>query len=416
MGGVWLVGGAVTGDRCPGVVRMHEAADGWLARVRLPGGRLAADALEAVGDVAALGSGVVELTSRASIQIRGLTLESGEAVARRLEAAGLLPSPIHDQVRNILASPVAGRHPGSMVGTDDVVAELDQGLCGDRALACLPGRFQFAVTDGSGGLGPHRADVSLEASAVGGAVVFSVHLAGVPTTLVATPVEAAGLAVLAARGFLDLARADGVDAWGVSALRDGPGRLARQLGGALAPDRAAGIGEPLRVGTLRQIDGRMAVTVLPPLGRLDGSILRGLAEVSRRHRSEIRVSPRRTLTAIDLPETEAQRVASELRLLGLVTSSRSGWSGLSACAGKGACAAARVDVRRAAEQRAAVRSPGALGEHWSGCERNCGKPIGVPVAITATGSGLRVEVGGEARTVWSVPEALGLLAIEGRVR
>jgi len=404
------VRGTLNADHCPGVLRMHEAADGWLVRVRLPGGRLTAGALDAVGDVAALGSGVVELTSRASIQLRGLTPGSGDPGARRLEEAGLMPSPLHDRVRNILASPVAGRHRSSLVGTDDVVAGLDQGLCADRDLAELPGRFLFTVVDGSGALGAHRADVSLEASVVAGAVAFRLHLADAATTLMAAPVHAARLALRAARGFLDLVRADGVDAWGVAGLRDGPGRVARHLGGDLEPDSPPAIGDPLPVGTLIQADGRVAVTVLPPLGRLDGPIVRGLAELSRRHCSEVRVSPRRTLTMLDLSAAEAQSVASDLRSLGLVTSSGSGWSGLSACAGKGACVKARVDVRGAAEDRAAVRGPRALGEHWSGCERCCGKPIGAPVAITATDSGLIVEVAGETRTAQSVSEALELLA------
>jgi len=196
----------------------------------------------------------------------------------------------------------------------------------------------------------------------------------------------------------------------VAGLRDGPGRVARHLGGDLEPDSPPAIGDPLPVGTLIQADGRVAVTVLPPLGRLDGPLVRGLAELSRRHCSEVRVSPRRTLTMLDLSAAEAQSVASDLRSLGLVTSSGSGWSGLSACAGKGACVKARVDVRGAAEDRAAVRGPRALGEHWSGCERCCGKPIGAPVAITATDSGLIVEVAGETRTAQSVSEALELLA------
>jgi sulfite reductase beta subunit-like hemoprotein len=370
-------------DRCPGVLRLHEAADGWMARVRLPGGRLSPEALEIIGDVAALGSGLVELTSRASVQIRGLAIGSGDAVATRLETAGLMPSVRHDRVRNILASPVAGRHPDSLAGADEVVAELDRGLCADLGLAELPGRFLFAVVDGSGTLGPHRADVSLEAAQLGGGVVFRLHLSGVPTTLTATMANAAGLALEAARGFLELASADGVHVWGLSGLREGPQRLASRLGGDLAPDHAPSIGAPLQVGTLTQSNGRATVTVMPPLGRLHGLTLRKLAQCSRRRRCVVRISPRRTVSLIDLELPAAPTVTSELSSLELVTSSRSGWNGLSACAGKGACAKALVDVRRAAEQRAGVRDGGSPAEHWSGCERRCGEPPGAGIRFVA---------------------------------
>ena len=55
---------------CPGVLDPMETGDGWLLRVRLPGGALTADDLRLVAGVASeLGSGFVEITSRANLQI-----------------------------------------------------------------------------------------------------------------------------------------------------------------------------------------------------------------------------------------------------------------------------------------------------------------------------------------------------------
>ncbi|MGH3170277.1 MAG: nitrite reductase, partial [Trebonia sp.] len=92
-------------DRCPGALRLIEAADGHLARVRLPGGRVTAAQLRTLAWLAGdLGDGRVELTSRGNVQLRALPADAAVRLTEELTAAGLLPSLDHDRVRNILAS------------------------------------------------------------------------------------------------------------------------------------------------------------------------------------------------------------------------------------------------------------------------------------------------------------------------
>jgi precorrin-3B synthase len=310
-----------------------------LARIRVPGGRLDARSLIGLAEAAAIGNGLVELTSRASIQVRGLA--GPEPCASVLAAAGLLPSATHDRVRNILASPVAGRHPASIAETDDLVKELDRRLCADPALAALSGRFLFAADDGAGLVG-RSADATLVAVGddrflVDGAVLDRG--------------EAIGAVLERARMTLD---AEGVV------------RQHRHAGG---PARTLGL------GPLRQRDGRVALTVMPRLARVDGIVLRALASLS----DDVRLSVARTLTLVDVDPAAAPALPRRLEELGLIADSGSGWVGLTACAGMGACTSARFDVRAAASRRAAERAPAAPAEHWAGCERNCGRPAGAMV-------------------------------------
>jgi precorrin-3B synthase len=279
------------------VLRLHEAADGLLARVRLPGGRLDARGMRAVASASRLGNGVVELTSRASLQIRGL-VDDGLVVP--LAGAGLLPSATHERVRNILASPLAGPE------LDALVAELDAKLCADPSLADLSGRFLFAVDDGTG-LHGRDADVTI---VLGGPV-------GVDEAL-----NAAG--------------------------------AGRRIPG-VAP-----IQHP-RLGAVQLDDGRRAVTVMPPLARVSPEQLDGLADIV----PEVRIGVGRTVTAFDIDP-------ARLRGLGFVDDPDSGWFGLTACAGLGACAKARRDVRGEAAARARLRTAADPPEHYAACERNCG--------------------------------------------
>lgn len=380
------------GDRCPGVLRLHPAEDGGLARIRLPGGRIEAAQVLAVAAAGRAGNGIIEVTSRANLQVRGLSDRAADEVGAVLAAAGLLPSPAHDRVRNVVASPLAGRHPRSVAPTDELVGELDRGLCADPRLAALPGRFLFAVDDGAGLTPAPDADVRLTADRR--TARFRLALAGQRTTLDGAPAEAAELALAAARTFLEARAAHGGGAWRLRELPDGPREVARGLGGDLTGPAELPAPRELAPGSAAQADGRVAVTALPPLGRLDPDALDALAALA----GEVRLSVARTLSLVDLDGSREREVLGALEGLGLVVAPASGWEGLSACAGMGACRKAKLDVRAAATRRAAERGADDPIEHWSACERRCGEPADVSVAVFAGAAGLTIERDGERRT------------------
>jgi precorrin-3B synthase len=422
-------------DSCPGVLRLHAAADGRLARVRLPGGMLAAGQLRGLARAARIGSDIVELTSRAGVQIRGLAPAPAPARAlgaapdhaldelrEALAAGDLLPSPTHDRVRNILASPLGGRHPLAVAPTDRLVTELDRLICAEPDLADLPGRFVFEVDDGSQVGRSAAADVTLRARAAtesDGGPVFELLLVGIATDLAARPTsEAAQLAVAAARAFLELRDAAAEPVWRIGDLAGACAEIAGRLGGALDPRASASSPgqstrrQPSPVGVTEQRDGLHAVSALARLGRLDAAQLDGLAELCHGP-AAVRLSPWKTVTVLDVPADESHALAARLTRLGLVVAPGSPWVGLTACAGNGACAKSRLDVRRLAATRAAAGRPGAT-EHWSGCERRCGQPAGATITVAPAERGLAVRVDGFDHTVETPAAALELLGSAAR--
>lgn len=417
---VWSPRGRSAPDACPGTLRVHAAADGNLARVRVPGGRLHTGQLGALAAAASeLGDGALELTSRGNIQLRGLPAGAERELAARLYEAGLLPSETHERVRNIIASALSGRVDGGHLDIRPLVDELDRGLCADPALAELPGRFLFTVDDGRGDVTGLGADAGLLAVPSG---ALAVLLAGADTGVRVTPAAGAATALLAARAFLAEYAAQGGTAWRLAELDDGVRRVAARLRALVDPadpafaappddiDRAdplPDLGAPARprVGRLAQLDGRVALALVVPLGRLTGAQLTTLGATAAVGGDEIYITAWRTVAVPDLTIGEAERQVVALTGAGLVADAAAGWVGVTGCAGRPGCAKALADVRADASRVHATAGSAALPVgsavlpvHWVGCERRCGRPADRHVEVLASSEGYRVSLDGRLRS------------------
>ena len=357
-------------DACPGALQTHEAADGPLARVRTPGGAVSSAQLAVLGAAAReLGGDVIELTSRGNLQLRGV--RDPARLADRLAGAGLLPSPSHERVRNIVASPLGGRGPHGVLATDTLVTALDRALCGVPRLAGLPGRFLFGFDDGSGDIAALDADVAFGPAAL--------RLAGTPLDLDlgGDPVAA----MLAAAGaFLDVRE----DAWRLAEVPDGVRLVAAKLGGTPLDDPKVSVPGPAYAGFIEQRDGRVALEIVPPLGRLSGAQVGALGETAG-DPGEVRITPRRSVVLRDLDPGEARVSAAKLAEAGFAVDAASPWVGVTACTGSPGCAKSRGDVQGDARRWVAglERAP-ETPVHWAGCERRCGTPRG-PVVLKMAG-------------------------------
>ncbi len=373
-------------DACPGALQTHSAADGELARVRIPGGLLSAGQLRALAAAAReLGDGHLELTSRGNLQLRGLA--RGTDLGDRLAAAGLLPSATHERVRNVLASALTGRDgpaPGSP-GHLDVrpwVHAVDAGLLADPGLAELPGRFLLALDDGRGDVAGRDADIGLLALSDADVALL---LGGTDSGLRAAPADAVELALAAARALAAELAHQGSRAWRLRELADGPDRVAARLPGTRAastPVPGAPVLGP--VGAVVQPDGRTALIGVLPLGRLSA----GQADLLARLTPEVQLTPWRSVVVPDLAEDAVDDAAVDLHRTGFVFDEASPWLRVTTCAGRPGCAKSLADVR--ADATAAVAAgtlpAGGLPQHWAGCARRCGRPAGA-LDVLATGTG-----------------------------
>ena len=315
----------------------------------------------------------MELTSRGNLQIRGIRDSASEAaVADAIAAVGLLPSQTHERIRNIVASPLSGRV-GTTTDIRGMVSDLDEAIMAEPGLADLPGRFLFAIDDGTGDISGLGADVGVHLLGESAALLLAGRDTGVRLAL---PDVVSALITVAAR----FADSRGT-AWRIGELDDQSPLL---VGFTPAAEPGA-MWEPVTVppvGWIAQNDGRVALGSAVPLGVLAARVAEYLAAIN----APMVMTPWRSVVVFDLDEEVADAALRVLAPLGLVFDERSPWLSVSACTGSPGCEHSLADVR--ADAAAAVGKPSEGHRHFAGCDRACGSPPSGEVLI-ATGDGYR---------------------------
>ncbi len=374
---------------CPGALRPMLSGDGLVMRVRPRGGRLSQTEATDVARLAlAHGNGLIDVSARANLQIRGVSEQSYRPLLDGLSALGLVDAtPDAEAQRNIVIAPFwqAGD------GTEDLAADLA------AALACvdaprLPGKFGFAIDCGPVPvLQSVSADIRLERDGDGGLICRADGAAVGKSVSAATAVSAA----------MELA------AWFIAAggVRDGRGRMARHLaGGATPPD--AFLQAPMQTGVgVRPKPGAVTAGFLVGLefGQMRAETLAALA-----HLGAIRMTPWRLLLA------ENMRVAPKLS--GLIVEPDNPLLRVVACTGAPGCLQAYQPTRDLARNLArSLATLVAFGMsdravlHVSGCAKGCAHPGKAAITLTAEGGGFALVRDGCAA---DVPILRGLSAAD----
>jgi precorrin-3B synthase len=215
---------------CPSGHRPMQSGDGLVLRIRPPTGRLSRAQALAIADLAERhGNGLIDLTHRANLQIRGLHAEDHEPLVASLARLKLIDRDAATETeRNILVAPFWSENDESRT----LAIQLERAL-GDRPLG-LPEKFGFAVDCGEAPmLTQASADVRIERSADGSLIV---RADGATHGLRVARAHAVAAALALARWFL-----------AAGGAKDGRGRMAALVGrGHLPSQTLAGWAEPAR--------------------------------------------------------------------------------------------------------------------------------------------------------------------------
>jgi precorrin-3B synthase len=354
---------------CPGALRPMRSGDGLVVRIRPHGGRLSPAQASALAELAArFGSGLIDATNRANLQIRGVGDENHAPLIAELARLGLLDADADlEALRNIVVAPfwVAGDD------TSSLAAELGLALAARRL--ALPGKFGFAVDCGiSRALVEASADIRIERDQAGGLLV---RADGARKGCPAARSDAVRVALALAEWFIASGGAN-----------NGRGRMAAHLSaGATIPEVLAGRVTPGRIMPPPR-PGRQAGGALVALafGQIKAATLRVLAEAA----DGLRLTPWRMIFAEGLGEMPDGD--------GIVTEAGDPILRVVACAGAPACRQAHAETRALA----AALAPHLAGDarlHVSGCIKGCAQPGPAPITLVATAHGFDLIRDGSAR-------------------
>lgn len=378
---------------CPSTLRPMETGDGWLVRLHPPGARLTPAQLRRIAALASEhGSGLIEISARGNMQLRGVTANSHPTLVATLLAEQFVDEHDGDGPQRLtLVSPLAGV--GEMIDASALAADIERR---GRTVSGLPAKFSIVV-DGGGApsLDGFACDLRLVATAPG---MVALGLAD-RLWFAPIPVGQAGDVVMALLARFAVLRAAAPDT--IRRLRD------------LTPEALAGLCDrpvstppasrpaPRRAGRFALGSEGFATLVGLPFGRADAATLDRLgAAALARGCTDIRLSPWRGIAFRGMGEAEAGALLGFAGSLGLIVDDADPRLSVQACAGAPAClraeTAAMADATQLAEAIAPLLAAG-LTLHVSGCVKSCARPGASDLTLVGRDGLYRVVVSGTTR-------------------
>ena len=384
---------------CPGLTAPMQTGDGLLVRLTGTGSTIGLDAAAALCAAARRhGNGIVEITARGSIQIRGLTPASAPAFADAVAALGIA---VGDGIP-ILTDPLAGLAPMPAIDAPGIAGALRQRLAATSFAARLGPKVSVVIDGGSAlHLDDLRADIRLRAGSghagwhvgLGGDAASATPLGSVAP---ADAVEAAARLVetLAQHGPQARAR-DIVEHHGSGAFTLAVADLLIEAPSPAMRPRSEAI------GTHQLRDGRIGLGIGLAFGHTDAAALGTLIERSgRAGASGLRTAPGRALIVIGLAADDTPTLAADAEGLGFITRRDDPRRYVVACAGAPICAAAEIPARALGPLISSAAAPildGSLTIHVSGCPKGCAHPGASALTLVGGPNGCGLVVDGSAR-------------------
>ncbi len=359
---------------CPGALRPMQSGDGLVVRIRPSLGRLTPVQAQAIAKSATThGNGIIDLSARANLQLRGVTEASHGPLIDDLRAQGLIDPDIQtESLRNLIVTPFRD------VETTVLAATLTAALA---RMPRLPGKFGFALDTG---LRPvltgASVDIRVERATDGRLILRPEgHALGQPVT------DLAADAIAMAEWFV-----------AKGGVTEGRGRMSALIGrGIVPPGCSLAPADPLpHPAPGLHPEGALVALAF---GQMRADTLSTLAALGH----EIRPTPWRMLLLVG-----AETVPE---VAGLIAGPADPILRVTACTGAPGCPQALGDTRQLA-RRLAPHLPAGMALHVSGCAKGCAHPGPAPLTLTATGQGYDLIRSGTASNTPSLT-GLGLEAI-----
>jgi ferredoxin-nitrite reductase len=440
--------------------RFKRTKGKFMMRLRTPNGivnstlmRFYADRVEPYGDI-----GVIDITTRQNIQLRGMTLEDGADILKGLHELGQtsIQSAL-DNIRNTVGSPLAGIDENELVDTRPYCEAINDLICknketgeyGNPQWGNLPRKFNIAVSGSRDDFShTYINDIGLDPCphATTGEMGFNVKLGGymsikrVAESLLLdmwVPADPAGEdvthVVTLCEAILRIFRDEGhrgdrqkarliwlIEKYGVPEFRaklveeiESYGRGARHDFSQPEPEEEYERRDSL-LGTAPQPDGRVRVGIHVPAGRLYPLEARAVAELADKYcAGEIRMTVEQNLLLPNVDADKLEALMAEPCLNGdsrLAVDPGNVVGSMVSCTGAQFCPLAMIETKlpaekiiKALDKKIVTSKP--LRIHFTGCPNSCAQVQAADIGLM--GGPAKKEIDGKMKAVPGVTIYVG---------